>query len=113
VGVASWQPSPDAAPVDCSWDESAQPVDALEAACRLDAACGCARLGHALLVTSNGALDARALALVDGACKKGVLASCREASLVTELCARGTSQPSSACDVLAREGRLPAFAFGQ
>jgi hypothetical protein len=66
-------------------------------------------LGHALLVTSNGALDARALTLLDDACHKGVLASCREASLVTEICARGTSRPSSACDALARAGRLPEF----
>jgi hypothetical protein len=110
--AAPWQPAPDAPSVECRRDESLdpQPGNALEAACERDPACGCAALGHALLVTSNGALDARALTLLDGACHQGVLASCREASLVTEICARGTSQPSSACEALARAGRLPEFA---
>jgi hypothetical protein len=98
--------------VECAWDDhvDSRSVAELEVSCREDAACGCARLGHALLMNSNGAIDQRALAALDGACRRGVLVSCDEVALVAELCVRGTARPSSACDTLAREGRLPAWA---
>jgi hypothetical protein len=104
-----WRPAPGAPDVECRWDPriESQPGTALEAACTRDPACGCATLGHALLMASRGAVDARALAVLDGACHRGVIVSCDEASLVAELCARGTARASSACDVLAQEGRLP------
>jgi hypothetical protein len=107
--AAEWRPAPQAPNVECRWDPhvETQPGAVLEAACSRDPACGCATLGHALLMASKGAVDARALAVLDGACHRGVLVSCDEASLVAELCVRGTAQASTACDVLAREGRLP------
>ena len=105
-----WRPATGVPNVECRWDEHAepQPGPALEAACKVDPACGCATLGHALLMASNGAVEARALEVLDGACHRGVLVSCTEASMVEELCVRGTARPSPACEVLAREGRLGA-----
>jgi hypothetical protein len=98
--------------IECAWDDhvDSRSVAELEVSCREDAACGCAKLGHALLMTSNGAIDERALGALDGACRRGVLVSCDEVALVAELCVRGTARPSSACDALAREGRLPSWA---
>ena len=106
---APWRPAPGAPNVECAWDAKGepQPGPALEAACTKDPACGCATLGHALLIASQGAVDARALGLLDGACHRGVLVACDEASLVAELCVRGTARTSTACDALARDGRLP------
>jgi hypothetical protein len=105
-----WRPATGVANVECRWDEHAEPKPgpALEAACAADPACGCATLGHALLMASNGAVETRALEVLDGACHRGVLLSCDEAAMVEELCVRGTARPSPACDVLAREGRLGA-----
>jgi len=105
---ASWRPAVGTAAIECRWDDEAdaQPGPALEAACQKDAACGCARLGHALLMASAGAVDARALEVLDGACHHGVAVSCSEASMVEELCVRGTARPSPACDVLEHQGRL-------
>jgi hypothetical protein len=95
--------------VECTWADHVDPHPgpALEAACAKDPACGCANLGHALLISSQGAIDARALGLLDGACHRGVLVACDEASLVAELCVRGTAKSSTACDLLAHDGRLP------
>jgi hypothetical protein len=106
---APWRPAPGAPNVECAWGERAEqrPSPALEAACATDPACGCATLGHALLMASQGAIDARALGLLDGACHRGVLVACDEAAFVAELCVRGTAKTSTACDVLARNGRLP------
>jgi len=103
-----WRPATGTLNIECKWDEHAepQPGPALEAACKADPACGCATLGHALLMASNGAVEARALEVLDGACHRGVLLSCDEAAMVEELCVRGTARPSPACDVLSREGRL-------
>jgi hypothetical protein len=108
--VTPWRPATGVPNVECRWDEHGepQPGPALEAACKADPACGCATLGHALLMASNGAVEARALEVLDGACHRGVLVSCTEASMVEELCVRGTARPSPACEVLAREGRLGA-----
>jgi len=105
----AWRPAPQAPNVECRWDPHVEsmPGAALEAACTRDPACGCATLGHALLMASQGAVDARALSILDGACHRGVLVSCDEAALVAELCVRGTARASSACDVLAQQGRLP------
>jgi hypothetical protein len=105
-----WRPATGVTNIECRWDQGAdpQPGPALEAACRADPACGCATLGHALLMASNGAVDARALDVLDAACHRGVLLSCDEAAMVEELCVRGTAKPSTACDELAREGRLGA-----
>ena len=98
--------------VECRWDDRADPKPgaALEAACQKDPACGCAALGHALLMASNGAVETRALEVLDGACHRGVILSCDEAAMVEELCVRGTALPSPACDVLQREGRLAGAA---
>ena len=103
-----WRPAADAQNIECRWDAQVEPRPgpALEAACTADPACGCATLGHALLMASNGAVEARALEVLDGACHRGVLLSCDEAAMVEELCVRGTARPSPACDVLSREGRL-------
>lgn len=110
VPATPWRPAVGATNIECRWDDHAdlQPGAALEAACTADPACGCATLGHALLMASNGAVDARALEVLDGACHRGVVVSCTEAAMVEELCVRGTARPSPACDVLAREGRLGA-----
>jgi hypothetical protein len=88
----------------------ARPGPELEAACTRDPACGCATLGHALLVSSDGAIDARALEVLDGACHRGVAASCNDVAMVEELCVRGTARQSPACEVLVREGRVPGVA---
>jgi len=106
--ATSWRPADGAPGVECRRDETleSRPGPALEAACREDPTCGCAALGHALLMASDGAVETRALEVLDGACHRGVLASCREAALIEELCVRGTASPSPACDVLQREGRL-------
>ncbi len=105
--ATAWRPATGVGNVECHWGEhEPQPGPALEAACQADPACGCATLGHALLMASNGAVEARALEVLDGACHRGVLLSCDEAAMVEELCVRGTARPSPACDVLAREGRL-------
>jgi hypothetical protein len=103
-----WRPATGAPNIECRWDHNTepQPGPALEAACNADPACGCATLGHALLMASNGAVEVRALEVLDGACHRGVLLSCDEAAMVEELCVRGTARPSPACDVLAHEGRL-------
>ncbi len=110
AAASPWRPAQGLASVECRWDPSAepQPGPALEAACKADPACGCATLGHALLMASNGAVDARALEVLDGACHRGVLVSCDEAAMVEELCVRGTAEPSTACEALEREGRLGA-----
>jgi hypothetical protein len=109
AAAPAWRPAPQAPNVECRWDPHVEstPGAALEAACARDPACGCATLGHALLMASQGAVDARALSVLDGACHRGVLVSCDEASLVAEMCVRGTARASSACDVLAQQGRLP------
>jgi hypothetical protein len=103
-----WRPVAGAASIECHWDQHTEPRPgpALEAACTADPACGCATLGHALLMESHGAVEARAIEVLDAACHRGVSVSCDEASMVEELCVRGTARPSPACDVLAREGRL-------
>jgi len=86
----------------------APPGPALEAACTRDPACGCASLGHALLMASDGAVEARVLEVLDGACRRGVRSSCDDVAVVEELCVRGTARPSPACDVLMHEGRVGA-----
>ncbi|HEY3821405.1 MAG TPA: hypothetical protein VGL81_29765 [Polyangiaceae bacterium] len=103
-----WRPATGTPNIECRWDQHAEPRPGpeLEAACKADPACGCATLGHALLMASNGAVEARALEVLDGACHRGVLLSCDEAAMVEELCVRGTARPSPACGVLARQGRL-------
>jgi hypothetical protein len=103
-----WRPAVGVPGVECRWDEHVAPRlgPALEAACRQDPGCGCAALGHALLMESNGAVETRALEVLDGACHRGVLLSCDEAAMVEELCVRGTARPSPACEVLEVEGRL-------
>lgn len=107
--ATAWRPATGVVNVECHWDEhEPQPGPALEAACKADPTCGCATLGHALLMASNGAVEVRALEVLDGACHRGVLLSCDEAAMVEELCVRGTARPSPACEVLAREGRLGA-----
>ncbi len=106
--ATSWRPATGTPRVECRVDDAvaSRPAPALEAACSQDPACGCATLGHALLMASDGAVEVRALEVLDGACHRGVVASCDEAAMIEELCVRGTARPSPACDVLEREGRL-------
>ena len=106
--AAPWRPAAGAPNIECRWDERIEPRPGpeLEAACTRDPACGCATLGHALLMASGGAIEVHALEVLDGACHRGVVLSCSETAMVEELCVRGTARPSPACDVLAREGRL-------
>jgi hypothetical protein len=104
-----WAPPTGVASIECRLGEDVEsPGPALEAACQEDPACGCAELGHALLMSSDGAVGARVLAVLDGACHRGVLRSCQETAMVEELCVRGTARPSSACDVLESQRRLGA-----
>jgi hypothetical protein len=93
--------------VECHVDATSEPPGpALEAGCGADPACGCAKLGHALLMASDGAVEVHALQVLDQACRRGVVSSCNEVALVEELCVRGTARPSPACDQLGRDGRV-------
>jgi hypothetical protein len=108
AAATSWRPVTGTPKVECRLGDAlaSQPGPALETACQKDPACGCATLGHALLMASDGAVEARALEVLDGACHRGVAASCDEAAMIEELCVRGTARPSPACEVLEHEGRL-------
>lgn len=102
VRVASDVPA-----IECHVDATNEaPSRTLEEACGADPACGCARLGHALLMASDGAVEVHALQALDQACRRGVVTSCNEVALVEELCVRGTARPSPACDELGRDGRI-------
>jgi hypothetical protein len=106
AATTTWRPATGTPHVECRRDDAAAPGPDLEAACQKDPTCGCATLGHALLMASDGAVQARALEVLDGACHRGVTSACDEAAMIEELCVRGTASPSPACDVLQREGRL-------